>query len=118
VLLAECFVYRIGILEKNSCVCVCVWKRTVLFIKNVTNILSQGGPLCHNKIHLCCKNKVLTAVAFLFQKISHVVPGIGYLVYTDQILLDITQGPFPGGKEQLGRDTDHSPTSSAKAVNE
>jgi hypothetical protein len=29
-----------------------------------------------------------------------------------------TWGPFPGGKEQPGRDADHSPPSSAEAVNE
>jgi hypothetical protein len=29
-----------------------------------------------------------------------------------------TGGPFPGGKAWLGRDADHSPTSSAKVVNE
>jgi hypothetical protein len=29
-----------------------------------------------------------------------------------------TGGPFPGGKAQPGRDADHSPPSSAEAVNE
>jgi hypothetical protein len=29
-----------------------------------------------------------------------------------------TGGPFPGGKAQLGRDTGHSPPSSAKVLNE
>jgi hypothetical protein len=29
-----------------------------------------------------------------------------------------TRGPFPGGKARPGRDTDHSPPSSAEVVNE
>jgi hypothetical protein len=29
-----------------------------------------------------------------------------------------TGGPFPGGKARSGRDTDHSPPSSAEVVNE
>jgi hypothetical protein len=29
-----------------------------------------------------------------------------------------TGGPFPGGKARLGRDADHSPSSSAEVVNE
>jgi hypothetical protein len=29
-----------------------------------------------------------------------------------------TGGPFPGGKARPGRDTDHSPPSSAEVVNE
>jgi hypothetical protein len=29
-----------------------------------------------------------------------------------------TEGPFPGGKAQPGRDADHSPPSSAEVVNE
>jgi hypothetical protein len=75
-------IYRIGIWEQNIvCVCVCVWKRT---IHNST--LSQGGPLCHNKITLSCKMQVLTAEAFLYQKICHVLCSFRYLVYTHQIL--------------------------------
>jgi hypothetical protein len=33
-------------------------------------------------------------------------------------VLWVPEGPFPGGKAQLGRDADHSPPSSAEVKNE